>query len=68
MNFLGGLKTKITGIYKTNATVGGNSNLNSLENEGMNLEYDDMSHTLNILQDENKILKNKVRLLETIKG
>jgi hypothetical protein len=57
---LGGLKTKLKGIYQSNAGLTGTST----EYEGNNLEYDDLQHTLHILQDENKILKNKVRLLE----
>jgi len=59
MNFLGGLKSKITGIYKTSPNdefyVPSSSN---------KLDYEDIQHTLNVLQEENKILKSKVRILE----
>lgn len=57
---LGGLKTKLKGMYQANTGLSGTST----EYEGNNLELDDLQHTLHILQDENKILKNKVRLLE----
>jgi hypothetical protein len=61
MNFLGGLKSKIKGIYKTSPNE--NEDLYTISPSN-NLDYEDIQHTLSVLQEENKILKSKVRILE----
>ena len=59
MNFLGGLKSKITGIYKTSP-----NDEFYVPSSSSKLDYEDVQHTLDVLQEENKILKSKVRILE----
>lgn len=62
MNFLGDLKSKFSTIYKNTTGTADGDRLDI--NPDNKLDYDDLHHTLNILQDENKILKNKIRVLE----
>jgi len=59
MNYLGGIiKNKFEKIYKASPNEREESNIST------RLDYEDIQHTLNVLQEENKILKSKVRILE----
>jgi hypothetical protein len=58
MNFLGGIKSRIKGIYQTSP------NENEEGYPSFKMDYEDVQHTLNVIQEENKILKSKVRILE----